>query len=72
MTVICDSHIFWINGASRLNHHRFIVLFACKHCHLSNNPMPMRRLILIHTSAHAAGEIARLIKAVREDRMPLD
>ena len=32
----------------------------------------MRRLVLMHTPAHAAGEIARLMKAVREDRMPLD
>ena len=34
--------------------------------------MPMRRLVLMHTPAHAAGEVARLMKAVREDRMPLD
>jgi len=34
--------------------------------------MPMRRLVLLHTPAHAAGEIARLMKVVREDRMPLD
>jgi len=26
----------------------------------------------MHTPAHAAGEIARLMTAVREDRMPLD
>ena len=32
----------------------------------------MRRLVLMHTPAHAAGEIARMLKAVREDRMPLD
>jgi hypothetical protein len=32
----------------------------------------MRRLVLMHTPAHAAGEIARLMTAVREDRMPLD
>jgi hypothetical protein len=32
----------------------------------------MRRLVLMHTPAHAAGEIARMMKAVREDRMPLD
>ena len=44
----------------------------CENCHMPNNPMPMRRLVLIHTPAHAAGEIARLMKAVREDRMPLD
>ena len=44
----------------------------CDNCHMPNNPMPMRRLVLMHTPAHAAGEIARLMKAVREDRMPLD
>ena len=44
----------------------------CDNCHVPNNPMPMRRLVLMHTPAHAAGEIARLMKAVREDRMPLD
>ena len=38
----------------------------------SGHTMPMRRLVLMHTPAHAAGEIARLMKAVREDRMPLD
>jgi hypothetical protein len=32
----------------------------------------MRRLLLMHKPAHAAGEIARIVKAVREDRMPLD
>ena len=32
----------------------------------------MRRLLLLQTPAHAAGEVARLLKAVREDRMPLD
>ena len=32
----------------------------------------MRRLALMHTPAHAAGEIARMMKAVREDRMLLD
>jgi hypothetical protein len=44
----------------------------CDNCHMPNNPMPMRRLVLMHTPAHAAGEIARVMKAVREDRMPLD
>jgi hypothetical protein len=32
----------------------------------------MRRLVLLHTPAHAAGEITRLMAALREDRMPLD
>ena len=44
----------------------------CDHCHVPSNPYPMRRLVLLHTPAHAAGEIARLMKAVRADRMPLD
>jgi hypothetical protein len=44
----------------------------CDNCHVPNNPMPMRRLVLLHTPAHAAGEITRLMKAVREDKMPLD
>src|SRR3954467_14095944 len=44
----------------------------CDNCHVPNNPMPMRRLVLMHTPVHAAGEIARLMKAVREDKMPLD
>lgn len=44
----------------------------CDNCHMPHNPWPMRRLVLMHTPAHAAGEIARLMKAVREDRMPLD
>ena len=35
---------------------------------MPHNPMPMRRLVLMHTPAHAAGEIARLMKAVREDQ----
>jgi hypothetical protein len=44
----------------------------CESCHMPHNPTSMRRLVLIHTPAHAAGEIMRLMKAVREDRMPLD
>jgi hypothetical protein len=39
---------------------------------MPHNPASMRRLVLMHTPAHAAGEITRLMKAVREDRMPLD
>ena len=44
----------------------------CENCHMPNNPLPMRRLLIMHTPAHASGEIGRLMKAVREDRMPLD
>src|SRR5437868_12558244 len=29
----------------------------CDNCHAPNNPVPMRRLVLMHTRAHAAGEI---------------
>jgi hypothetical protein len=44
----------------------------CDNCHVPNNPLPMRRLVLMHTPAHAAGEISRLMKAVRSDKMPID
>lgn len=44
----------------------------CENCHMPHNPTSMRRLVLMHTPAHTAGEIARMMKAVREDRMPLD
>lgn len=44
----------------------------CDHCHVPNNPDHMKRLVLMQTPAHAAGEIDRMLKAVREDRMPRD
>src|SRR6266446_4922210 len=44
----------------------------CDSCHVPNNPDGMKRLVLLQTPAHAAGEIQRLMKAVREDRMPRD
>jgi hypothetical protein len=44
----------------------------CDTCHVPNNPDKMKRLVLLQTPAHAAGEIERLMKAVREDKMPLD
>ncbi|HSV35049.1 MAG TPA: hypothetical protein VLI46_05800 [Ramlibacter sp.] len=44
----------------------------CSQCHVPNNPDKMSRLVLLSTPAHAAGEIDRLIKSVREDRMPVD
>jgi hypothetical protein len=44
----------------------------CSQCHVPNNPEKMSRLVLLSTPAHAAGEIDRLIKSVREDRMPVD
>lgn len=44
----------------------------CSSCHVPNNPDKMSRLVLLSTPAHAAGEIDRLIKSVKEDRMPMD
>ncbi len=44
----------------------------CTKCHVPNNPDKMSRLVLLSTPAHAAGEIERLIKSVKEDRMPMD
>jgi hypothetical protein len=44
----------------------------CTSCHVPNNPEKMSRLVLLSTPAHAAGEIDRLIKSVKEDRMPVD
>lgn len=44
----------------------------CDQCHVPNNPDKMKRLVLLQTPAHAAAEIQRLLKSVREDRMPRD
>jgi hypothetical protein len=44
----------------------------CTSCHVPNNPDKMSRLVLLSTPAHAAGEVDRLIKSVKEDRMPMD
>lgn len=44
----------------------------CFECHVPNNPDGMKKLVLLQTPMHAAGEIQRLMKSVREDRMPLD
>jgi hypothetical protein len=44
----------------------------CSQCHVPDNPQKLARLVLLSTPAHAAGEIDRLIKSVREDRMPVD
>ena len=44
----------------------------CASCHAPDNPDKMSRLVLLSTPAHAAGEIDRLIKSVKEDRMPMD
>ncbi|HVK54343.1 MAG TPA: hypothetical protein VM532_04855 [Burkholderiales bacterium] len=44
----------------------------CETCHVPNNPDGMKKLVLLQTPAHAAGEIKRLLKSVRENSMPLD
>ncbi|MEW6706719.1 MAG: hypothetical protein AB1430_17865 [Pseudomonadota bacterium] len=44
----------------------------CDQCHVPNNPDKMKRLVLLQTPAHAAAEIERLLKSVRDDRMPRD
>lgn len=44
----------------------------CTNCHVPNNPDKMSRLVLLSTPVHAAGEVERLIKSVKEDRMPMD
>lgn len=44
----------------------------CFECHVPNNPDGMKKLVLLQTPMHAAAEIKRLMKAVREDRMPRD
>jgi hypothetical protein len=37
----------------------------CDSCHVPDNPHGMKRIVLLQTPAHAAGEIQRLMKAVR-------
>jgi len=44
----------------------------CFECHVPNNPDKMKRLVLLQTPMHAAAEIKRVMKSVREDRMPHD
>jgi hypothetical protein len=45
---------------------------TCSECHEPENRDGMRRLVLMQTPVHAAGEIKRMMHAVREDKMPLD
>ena len=45
---------------------------TCNACHVPDNPEKMKRLVLFQTPAHAAGEIRRVMAAVRDSRMPLD
>lgn len=44
----------------------------CFQCHVPSNPDSMKRLVLLQTPMHAAAEIKRILKSVREDRMPRD
>jgi hypothetical protein len=45
---------------------------TCNECHAPDNSVGMKRLVLMQTPAHAAGEIKRIMRAVRDDKMPLD
>ena len=38
----------------------------CSRCHVPDNPAQSRRLVLLSSPAHAAGEIARVIRVVRD------
>jgi len=42
----------------------------CNDCHVPSNPDKSKQLVMLQTPAHAAGQIKRLLKSVREDRMP--
>ena len=44
----------------------------CNGCHVPNNPDGLKRLVLLQTPAHAASEIKRLMRAVRDNDMPVD
>ena len=45
---------------------------TCNECHAPDNSAGMKRLVLMQTPVHAAGEIKRLMRAVRDEKMPLD
>jgi len=44
----------------------------CMNCHVPDNPDKSKRLVLLQTPAHAEAEVSRVIKSVRQGRMPLD
>jgi hypothetical protein len=44
----------------------------CNGCHVPNNPSRMSRLVLLQTPAHAAAEIKRIMRSVRDNEMPVD
>ena len=45
---------------------------TCNECHVPDNYAGMKRLVLMQTPMHAAGEIKRIMRAVNDDKMPLD
>src|SRR5262245_58129560 len=45
---------------------------TCNECHAPDNSAGTKRLVLMQTPVHAAGEIKRIMRAVRDDKMPLD
>jgi len=45
---------------------------SCNECHVPDNYVGMKRLVLMQTPVHAAGEIKRMMRAVRGDKMPID
>jgi hypothetical protein len=44
----------------------------CLSCHVPSNPHKMKKLVLLQSPAHAASEIERVLRDVRDHRMPLD
>lgn len=44
----------------------------CNQCHVPNNPDGMKKLVLLQSPMHTAAEIKRVLKSVRNDRMPRD
>ena len=45
---------------------------SCLSCHVPSNPAGARTLVLLQTPAHAAGEIKKVLKAVRAGKMPIE
>ena len=44
----------------------------CNACHVPDNPSRMNRLVLLQTPVHAASEIKRIMRSVRDNEMPID
>ena len=45
---------------------------SCLSCHVPSNPAGARTLVLLQTPAHAAGEIRKVLGAVRAGKMPIE